>query len=201
MEVSLPLLPKVAMSHLLVVMADEELFSLVKEGDEQAFAVLYERYLNSVMVFTLKRVGASVAEDIVHDLFARLWDRRSSIELRGKFISYLFRSLRNSLIDFMAKSDVEQRYQDSIESFAENYVFRGTDYNLRQEHFMTHIERLLQKHSPNAYRIILLRMEGYSNQEIAKELGLSEKTIRNQHSAILKYLRYRLILFYLFLFF
>lgn len=177
------------MSESLQNLTDEALYHFVKNDNRRAYTELYERYKRPLLVYALKKVrDEEIAEDIVHDLMAKLWVNRDSIKLEGRFVGYIFKALRNKIIDHMSRSSHSQRYLDSLDSFAENYS-DPADYKLREESFWNSIEQLLDKYSTNAQAIIRLRLQGYNNHEIAEKLNLSEKTIRNQQSAIVKYLK------------
>jgi len=177
------------MSESLHILTDEELYHFVKNDNRRAYTELYERFKRPLLVYALKKVKEEeVAEDIVHDIMAKLWGNRDTIDLEGRFVGYIFKALRNKIIDHMSRSTHSQRYLDSLDSFAEHYT-DPADYNLREESFWTGIEQLLNNYSGNAQAIVRLRMEGYNNHEIAEKLNLSEKTIRNQQSAIVKFLK------------
>ncbi|MDF2514911.1 MAG: sigma-70 family polymerase sigma factor [Sphingobacterium sp.] len=177
------------MSDSLHIIEDEQLYGFVKEGDRAAYTELYERYKRPLLAFALKKVKPDEAEDIVHDLFVKLWSNRDTIQLQGHFVGYIFTALRNKIIDHMARVSQSQQYIASLESYVEQEAASATDHKLREKLFWKSIEDVLDQYSPRAQAIVRMRMEGYSNQEIADQLNLSEKTIRNQQSSIIKYLR------------
>jgi len=169
--------------------SDEELFLLIKKGERAAFEELYHRYRRPLMAYTLKKIEIEEAEDLNHDLWINVWEKREVIRLKGSVVSYLFKAMRNRIIDFMARSIHVETYIDTMEqTFVQDHS-DGADFLFREKFFLEQIEGLLVAYSPRAKTIIRLRLQGYNNHEIAKKLHLSEKTIRNQHSSILKYLR------------
>lgn len=177
------------MSEPLNILTDEELYHFVKNDDRRAYTELYERFKRPLLVYALKKVKEEeVAEDIVHDLMAKLWVNRHHIDLDGRFVGYIFKALRNKIIDHISRSAYSQRYLDSLDAFADLYT-DPADYKLREESFWKNIEQLLDKYGSNAQHIVRLRMQGYNNHEIGEKLNLSEKTIRNQQSAIIKFLK------------
>lgn len=176
----------------LSVLSDEELFDLVKNDDRKAFEMLYDRYKRSLFVYATKKIDSIDAEDILHDLFIKLWDQKDSIHITGKFSFYIFRSLRNKILDYIYHSVHVRRYMDSLEDFSLNSYSHLADYKLREELFMQRVEALLIKYSPKAQQIFKLRIQGYKNSEVAEIVGLSEKTVRNQYSLILSHLKQKL---------
>ncbi|MGJ1204345.1 RNA polymerase sigma factor [Sphingobacterium lactis] len=168
-----------------LIYSDEELFDFVIQNNEQAFVTLYNRYKRPLVDFALNKLDAEEVEDIIHDLFTKLWVNRSEIKINTLFKSYIYKSLRNRIVDFIAHQVNEKKYLDSLAFFGE-HIFEQTDYSIREKQFLNELNRLIDKYNPNEKEILRLRMEGYSNQEIADILHLSEKTVRNKYSLIIK---------------
>ena len=166
---------------------DEVLFDLIKEGDQHAFSYLYNRYKRPLVAFALKKLEGEEVEDIVHDLFIKLWTKRGELQINQLFKSYIYRALRNKILDFIAHQTHERKYLDSLLQYAPSYQ-DNADYHLREEQFMLELDKLLEKYNDQDKQILKMRMEGYTNPEIAVQLGLSEKTIRNRFSLITKVL-------------
>lgn len=176
------------LDHLL----DEELYDLMLKDKRAAFHVIYDRYKAAMLLYAAKRVPLDIAEDLVHDVFIRVWNNRNEIDISEKFAGYLFKSLRNIIIDHMAKDANAQKYLDALSSFAVSFSVDQADDKLRETLFLEGIQLLLQHFNPQYLEIFKLRVEGFTNQEIASQLGISEKTVRNQYSIILKYLKDKL---------
>lgn len=169
--------------------SDEELFFLLREGNHQAYEELYFRYRKPLLLFTLRKVNMADAENLNQDLWVSLWERRDVIHVKGTVLTYLFTAMRNRIIDHMAKSMHAERYLESIKSMEFNNNNESADFVYREKAFRASIEQIASEYCPKSSTILRLRMEGYNNHEIAQKLNLSEKTIRNRHSSILKYLR------------
>lgn len=178
---------------------DEELQALIVEDKRKAFHTLYERYKTAMLYYAAKRVSLDVAEDLVHDVFVGVWNNRNQIEFKEKFVGYLFRSLRHRVIDSISKDANAQKYVDNLALFLTERDTDKADYKLREELFMKGIYALIENFKPQYLDVFKLRMEGFTNPEIALKLSISEKTVRNQYSILLKYLKERLpVLFVLF---
>lgn len=178
---------------------DDELLALILKNQTTAFRELYDRYKAAMLLFAAQRVHADLAEDLVQDVFLNLWKNRSKLEIQERISGYLFKALRSRIIDNMAKNSHAKKYLDSIDAFAQSHM--PTDAKVREETFMDSIEALLKRCGPQYQSILRMRIEGFSNQEIADALGISEKTVRNQSSNLMKILRSRLSNCILFLFF
>ena len=173
-------------------LSDEALYAYVKSGDRDAFTEIYQRYKKPLLVYALQKVASFVAEDLIHDLFVKLWDKRESITINEKFDAYIFRALRNRIIDFLAHSVHVQKYQDSLNEFSLQHYADLPDFKLREESFLANIDLLLLKFGSQYQQIMRMRVQGFSNQEIADELGMSEKTVRNKYVLILKHIKHKL---------
>ena len=171
---------------------DLELYLNLGQNNIKAFEELYARYKKPLLVYALRKVDAIAAEDLVHDLFVKLWAKRSEITISENFSSYIFRTLRNQILDFIAHSAQVQKYLSSLEDFSLQYFSDKADYKIREEMFLQNIDALLLKYGTRSQSIVRLRMQGFSNPEIAEKLGISEKTVRNQYSILIKHLKDKL---------
>lgn len=182
------------------VLSDEALFERTKSGDGRAFATLYDRYKMPLIALALKKLDNSEVEDLIHDLFAALWNKRQTIDINKQFRSYIYRSLRNKIIDLIAHQLHERKYLDSLQALPPDYDGK-TDYPIREEFFLKELHLLFAKYNPVDQTILQMRIEGFSNDEIAKQLNLSEKTIRNKYSLLIRSLRNKMKILLLFYFF
>ncbi len=187
--------------HNYFILSDEELFDLVKKNEEPAFNELYNRYKRPMVGLALKKLDDDDAvEDIVHDLFIKLWANRENIQITQHFKSYIYRALRNKILDYFAHQVHERKYLDSLRLHGEGFV-ESADHQIRERQFLAEVDRLMDKYSSQDRIILKMRIDGYSNTEIAEHLGLSEKTIRNKYSLIIKDLGSKLKILALFFFF
>ncbi len=164
---------------------DEVLFELIKADDESAFTELYHRYKRPLVALAVKKMEQEGVEDLVHDLFVKLWTNRHQIQVHQLVKSYLYRSLRNKILDYIVHQSHERKYYDSLVMYSQDYI-ESADYSIREKQFMLELDKLMNNYNEQDKQIIKMRMEGYSNVEIAVHLGLSEKTIRNRYSLITK---------------
>ena len=126
-----------------------------------------------------------IAEDIVQDVFASLWEENRIFPSQANFRSFLYISIRNAAFDYLRHQNVESRY---IEEALTANRFLSDDSFQKEEVF-----RLLFKQIdllPERCReIFLLHLEGYDNDAIAKKLSLSIETVKTQKKRAMKTLR------------
>ncbi|ERJ57618.1 RNA polymerase sigma factor [Sphingobacterium paucimobilis] len=182
-------------------LSDIELVELIRSNDQEAFTCLYERFKRPLLLHALQKIDSEQAEDAVHDVLAKLWDSRQEFIVQISVRAYLYTALRNRIIDILIHSNHGQKYINSLKSYASSFVVEKTDYRVREKMFLEQIDQVMAEFSEREQQLLKLRMEGYKNPEIAEQLGISEKTVRNQYSAILKKLKSKLFILYLFLLF
>lgn len=171
--------------------SERDLIERVRSGDQLALERIFHRYYNGLCRFTLSLTRSpDDVEDLVQDIFVRIWSIRAQWDPKGSLGAYLFKAARNQSINF-----IKSRNAHSFSALLENTFFpSGNSGDLIEE--ITHkdiftamskaIERL-----PDRCRLVftLNRQEGLSYSEIACILEISERTVENQISHVLKILR------------
>lgn len=130
----------------------------------------------------------SDAEEAVQDTFFRLWESRNKHILKSSAQAYLFRAVRNHCLNLNRHLNVEKSYQEYWQNQEQNAS--ATDQQTLSTELKGRIQAAIQKLPPERKKIFLLsRYEGLKNREIAEQLGLSIKTVENQMSKALKFLK------------
>ena len=94
---------------------EQEILSELKAGNEDAFTVLYHQYSGPMYYNVLKMVkDETLAEEIVQDIFTKIWQKRKVINIDVSFASYIYRVSQNSVIDFFRKME---RNRELLERF------------------------------------------------------------------------------------
>lgn len=169
---------------------DTELLNGLRENDHEAFRYLYEKYWDKLYVVARKRLDNTwEAEEIVQDVFCKLWRRRETLSLKGGFENYLAVAVKFEVINRFAKRAHAAAYRQHLElrySEADQDMLRQLDFDELQRRLETTIQTLPAKCSI-VYR--LSREQGFSNRQIAEELNISIKTVEGHLSRALKALR------------
>ena len=151
-------------------------------GDCTDLKSLYKKYFRVLTAYAMKIVkDEHEAEDIVQEVFARMWARREKLYDHHSLMTLIYTSVRNLAIDRIKHQAVEKAYQEGVSMEAttdlEAEMFAGEVYTRLFEY----IDRLPRRQRTT----ILLVMEGKRNAEIAEEMHLSVETVkRHKHSAI-----------------
>ncbi|WP_317042792.1 RNA polymerase sigma-70 factor [Pedobacter caeni] len=170
-----------------------ELTVLLKEGDAAAYTIIYNRYFNELYVHAYSRLrDKEEAQDVVHELFATLWNKRAELIFKSSLPAYLYTAVRNKILDVIAHQQVESRYVSSLQHFLqEGYCV--TDHQVRERQLAALIDKGISDLPPKMREIFeLSRKQAMSHKEIAEQLNLSEQTVRTQVKNALKILRLKL---------
>lgn len=153
---------------------------------EQIFHSLYGELCSYANMF-LKDLEAG--EEIVQELFVKLWENRESVDIKSSVRSYLLRAVRNSCLNFLKHQKVEESYKQYNEeirnesSFALDEEYVGSELELK-------IREVIDQLPPERKKIFLMsRFEGLKYREIADKSGISIKTVENQMGKAIKFLR------------
>lgn len=187
---------------------DKKLIKHFKGGDAAAFDAIYHHYSKRLYHFALGLIkDQDSAGEIVQEVFVNLWEKRDQVDISLNFENYIFTIAYNSIRKYFRKKSVEAKVKKYL-LYNSPEIIENSDgtviYNELLEIANKTIERL-----PARRKIIykLSRQEGMKIKEIACKLNISSRTVENQLSKALKYLKdelvgislLELLFFYLFL--
>ena len=163
--------------------SDIDIIKGIREGKVSAFRDLYARYSNLIYRNILVRVKSSFdADDIFQDFFIQVWEKRETIEITSSVKNYLLVWLRNHILNSIKKEQIRDRYHE----ISQEGVSEVDDYTWVR----IVASDLVRKFPPRLRDVYLLSREQHlSVKEIAERLSVSEQTVKNQLTDILKRLR------------
>jgi RNA polymerase sigma-70 factor (family 1) len=175
------------------LLSDLELTALLREGDAAAYTVVYNRYFNELYIHAYSRLrDKEEAQDVIHELFASIWNKRADLVLKSSLPAYLYTAVRNRILDVIAHQQVESKYVSSLQHFLEE-GYCVTDHQVRERQLAALIEKGISELPPKMREIFeLSRKQAMSHKEIAEQLNLSEQTVRTQVKNALRILRLKL---------
>ncbi|MFT7198366.1 MAG: RNA polymerase sigma-70 factor (ECF subfamily) [Marinoscillum sp.] len=161
---------------------------LINLQDEKLFENLFKEHYNSLVHFAKKYVNDDDdAEEVVHQLFTRLWVNNQSININSSIQSYLFGAMRNACMNYLKHVKVKNAYGDHVRLTHSSSV--QIDF-LELDELNSTIRNALDKIPEKCREVFeLSRYEGEKYQEIADTLNVSIKTVEKQMSKALKILR------------
>ena len=165
----------------------------LKKGDISAFEQFFYLYEKNLQYFVWSLTKSQyVAEEIVQEVFIKLWTRRETLDPSRSVKSLLYTMAHNlafnHLRDAANRADLRQELWHNVVS-AQNQ----TENTILSSEFESLVEEILESLPAQKRSIyILSRREGKSNQEIADLLGITPKTVKNHLWRTLQYIRERL---------
>ncbi len=168
---------------------DEEIIALYKNGEEEVFKDLINRYISPIFNFAAHLTDRSNASDIVQEIFIKVWKNLHNFDSsKASFKTWIFAIAKNTTIDFLRKkkslsfSDIEKDNED--DSFSESIPDQGLipDEALQKLQDSDLLNKLLDK-LPVYYKTILVLhyQEDMTFDEIGKILNKSLNTVKSQH--------------------
>jgi len=184
---------------------DQQLVQLLQKGNVAAFDSLFEVYSQRLFGFAFKYFkNETDAEELVQEVFVKVWENRQTLKSELSFRSYLFTIALNQIRKHFNKKATSLRYLESLTQDPEYQVsFQDDSYesNLQQ------INLIIEQLPPRRREIFIKsKLEGKSSKEVAQELNISAGTVDNQVSEALRFIRSQLktdnvaVLLFIFLF-
>lgn len=173
---------------------DEVLCGMIRKGDAAAFTVLYDRYRRQLYGYVINLCGSQdVAMDAVQEIYMQVWLRSETLDPARSIKSYLFRSARNYVLDYLKKAVHQQTFrQYFMDAFAEGTASSEHLLYTKQLESIRHnaVSRL-----PAQRQLIynMSKVDGLSNREIADMLGISINTVRDQLVKATRFVRMYLL--------
>src|ERR1700761_7595627 len=154
--------------------SDLALLEQIKASDHNAFDVLFDRYWEKLYKTAFARLGDDViAQDIVQEIFIKIWQRRESLNINTSLENYLHGAVRLSVIShFRSQQASDLRMQDALEriNLLEDSIEAIADYielEKTLEEAVNNMPEMLKK-------VYMLRSDNLSVKAIAGELGLAD---------------------------
>ena len=174
---------------------DATLARRVRCGDYEAFAVVFRTHYADLVRFARGLTGQlESAEEIVQDVFIRLWDRRVEWELRGTVRAYLFGATRNGALNALRQERTIRRWEDASalepRAVAMGSGPRRPEDALAAQELDVAVARAVAQLPERTRVVYALRWRHeLSYPEIAEVLGISIKTVESHMTKALAVLR------------
>ncbi len=175
-----------------LILADEDLISLVEAGDADAFATLYDRHSRAAFSLAYRMMGdRQASEDLAQDAFLKVWRGASSYRAeRGSVRTWILSIVHNRGIDLLRSHASQRRTQDKIEASAPrsqpSEAFAETWRNSRRDQ----VREAMNTLPPEQLKILeLAYFSGYTHVEISELLRLPLGTVKGRMRLGLKKIR------------
>lgn len=159
---------------------DKILLNELQNGLSLAFQVLFDKYSRKIYAFSFSYLNNSEeAEEIVQEVFLKIWKAREEISTEKSFDSYLFTIAKNAILNTIRKSNYHKSFVEYTKLHPEKNTLLDDELNFNE--LQQAYEKSVKKLPVRRQEIFRLsRDKGFTNAEIAKKMGISVKTVENQ---------------------
>ncbi len=174
------------------------LIELLKKGDTVALETVFRLYYDKLLHLSKNYITREEdAEEIVQNVFLKLWEQRDKLKNVSSINNYIYIMTKNGCMDYLKHEKVKRKY---IDQSLPNRLAISHQF-LKDEAASLLMEKELEQKIlesaellPDKCREVFIknRMEGLKRSEIAKELGISLKTVDNHISKAIKHMRFHL---------
>jgi RNA polymerase sigma-70 factor, ECF subfamily len=176
-----------------VTLVEKVLITKIRLGDSGAFSSIFTAYYKDLVMFAFRFTNdVSSAEEVVQDIFVRLWDDHETIVISSSLKSYLLKAVQNKCIDLYRHRKSTLAYAASVPERSYQHGYDTDSYVMYSE-LQEQIEKALKKLPPQlAEAFEMNRYRGLKYHEIAKQLGVSIRTVEARIGKALNLLRFHL---------
>ncbi|VAW24579.1 hypothetical protein MNBD_BACTEROID01-1170 [hydrothermal vent metagenome] len=176
---------------------EKELVISFRNGNQKAFELIFKAYYKRLCSYAITFLHQKeTTEDLVKDMFLRMWEKRGEFNITTSLSGYLFKSTRNACLNYLSREKEKNRLiSDNEINLANLHVDQhsGHDYpvaNLIEQELEVKIRGEVDKLPQQCKEIFKLsRFEDLSHRQIAKQLNISENTVKVQIYRALSKLR------------
>lgn len=173
---------------------DTHLCLLITQNDQLAFEELYRRYSSVLFLFMHVYIDEDeLVNDMLQDVFMAIWERRTTIPPSINIKAYLYATAKNHMLNYMRAQRICRKYVENQTYESQSQKSVQPDQIVERDEINRWVEQALSKiQNKNELQIVELRQQGFSSQEVAQRLNISENTVRIYYSRSMRQLRNQL---------
>lgn len=159
---------------------DNIFFKKLKSGNINAFETVFNLYKLPIYQFVLSHTKTiEVSEEITQEVFVRLWENRKKIDPEKNLKSYIYTIAKNLTLSYLREVTKEHSLKEELWNKI-GIVRADPENDMIFEEYQFFFEEILNNLPQKKREIyILSKVEGKSNEEIASQLGITKKTVKN----------------------
>lgn len=160
--------------------SDESLMLAYQQGDSVAFEVLYGRHKNALFAFLYRSSGnAAVCEELAQEAWMSIIRALERYQTSAKFKTYLYQVAHNKLVDFW-RSNNKRLYDVDIDGHDVSDTCSSLENSHASAEARGRISMALLQLPSDQRDAILLREEGFSQEQIAEIVGVGRETVKSR---------------------
>lgn len=167
-----------------------DLLKLLAAGDEHAYRELFRRHWDNVYSVALVLTkSVELAEDMVQDVFLKIWQKRDQFTKIEKFEDYLFIMARNHIYTELKKKTRDDQFKEQVHQYFDSGI-TNAEIQLLTKETQLQINKAIEQLTPQQQLVYRMsREQELSHEEIAEKLNISRNTVRNHIVQSLKQIR------------
>ena len=165
---------------------DLQLIQLIKEGNDLALQVLFDKYYDTLLELAMHFLkNISLAEEVVADTFLKLWEKRETLSIQQSPKAYLLRAIKNASLNMLKKEQYSFRQAASKEETDSHNPESIIQYN----QLFQQVDQLISE-MPTQRQLVfrLNRLDGLRYKEIAELLDISVETVQKHMTQAVKFM-------------
>jgi RNA polymerase sigma-70 factor, ECF subfamily len=173
---------------------DGYLIDSLVQKDEAVFERVFKTHFKNLHAYACTIIREeTAAEEVVQQVFFKLWERSKNLSISGSVAAYLYRAVYNESLNYLKHQKVQSQYEQHF-----THTMKNQSFTAGKKFSMKELEEQLGKamnELPEQCRTVfqLSRFEELRYREIADHLGISVKTVENHMGKALKILRTKLV--------
>lgn len=178
-------------------MNEQKLIEKLQKGEAGAYKYLFSEYYEWLCNYIYKLCSdRSLSEDIVQETIIGLWEKRKRVIITSSLKNYVFKSCHNQYLQHLRKNKIEF---DSLDKVHWDIIARASvKENEDHDAGLDKLKALINQLPPRCKEIFIMsKLEKKKYKEIAVDLGISIKTVENQMSKALHFIKQNAALFVL----
>jgi len=176
--------------NVLEIEESKDLLLKLRQGNEPAFNAVYMMYAKTLYkrIFSIVK-DASVTEELLQDLFLKIWQKREAINPELSFKSYFYAIANNLVYDYMRKVACDKRLMASLLINSVDYYLHTEEaYNVKETNLI--LKEAINNLSPQQKQVFTLcKIEGKSYKEASQIMGITTDTVNSHVVKSSRYIR------------
>ena len=167
--------------------SDKGLLNSLVKNDRDAFEEIFDRYWSRLYIFAYNVLeDKDTCEDIIQEIFISLWERRQEVII-DNLSSYLYSSVKYKIANHFRNGKITENF---LGKWVKSLGAKNIEDSIEFKEISFKVEKLINE-LPEQRRLIfnLSKKNNLSHKEIAEKLGISVRTVKNQVSSALKFIR------------